>query len=109
MRKPKTAVGALKAAMRLIGNKKRWTTGNFAVNKHDVQVDPLKNTAIAWCALGSLQKVDGPREYDAKLFLEEAALKKYRTDPATINDILGHRAVMTMFRHAIKRAERAAR
>lgn len=107
-------VRLLKAARRLIGNKKRWTKGKSAADKKNYCVAPTSRKAVRWCAYGALLK------QKAALRLRENVLERAdsildaasqdlteRSNYVDVNDKLGRDRVLEVFDEAIKRAEAA--
>lgn len=87
------------AARALIADKERWTTGVWARDSKDVVCDPGDPRSARWCAHGALLAVASNTE---AAFL--ALTTAHNTDPARVNDILGHTAVLEMYDRAIERA-----
>ena len=128
----KLASEALTQAMNIIRDTRRWTQSELAVSQEISKVDgqtvvldtescetKAKN-AVAFCALGAVEFVNGPAQRRAVAFLREAGKKVCITEKEAlpddeagndhiffINDEVGHRATMRMFTLAIKAAKKA--
>lgn len=117
---------ALIAAKRIIQDERRWVTSELAVmqeldsreNGKLIVVDVVAcgtkaKNAVAFCALGALQFVNGPAQRKAIGFLREAGKKILGKDEVrnnsimSVNDELGHRDTMRMFTLAINAAKKA--
>lgn len=99
----------LQAARELLSDKARWTTGWFAHDKDNEEVDSGDPAAVCWCAFGAINKVAErfiERGEGANEFLERAALEIGGTpsNPARVNDRLGYEATLQMFDRAIELA-----
>ena len=127
VRSPRHALELARDLIRPINN---WTTGELARMRDpedpecfpSVQVKSPK--AVAFCALGALQRVNTRHQKRAQEFLERAAAAVFRpedsprdlenfppseTDIFDVNDELDHYNVLRMFRRAITLAKRAER
>jgi len=115
------ALETLEGARKLIRNPKRWVKNKYAVDKNGSPVKPTNKRAVAFCALGAVQHVDGPGEDLAIEILESAAreelislgeieddLNNQEPDEEmifSVNDEFGRYYVLSMFRRAIKIAK----
>lgn len=99
----------LRAARARIEDPKNFCTGNYATDSKGRTVRPTSRKAARWCAYGALRAeeavIDGP---ESKL-LDTASIDLFDcVSPATVNDKLGHAAVLQMFDAAIAAAEAEA-
>lgn len=118
----KTTLEILKEAYELIKDPARWAQTFDAKNAEGRAVDALDPEAIAWCAVGAMDKamgvcetlpdVDGwsalnkaARELFGDRLLVQGCAEPLVTSPATVNDYLGHDAVLQMYGTAIMRLE----
>jgi hypothetical protein len=121
----KKASEVLEAARKVIRSEKRWATGELAFtaefDEDDMNIVPCKTRAkqaMAFCALGAVQFVDGPAERSATAFLREAGKHiiygEDRSDIVAedhhifkVNDEMGHKPALKMFSLAIRAAKKA--
>ncbi len=99
----------LRAARARIEDPKRLSVGAYATDRRGRSVHPTSGAAACWCAYGALRaegaEIGGP---EADL-LEKASLKLFDyISPASVNDKLGHAAVLKMYDTAIAAAEAGA-
>lgn len=113
--KPKTIAGTLKQAFALLGkNGEHWTQSVYARSEDGRQVSVVSPEAVAWCAYGAIEKVDGRHEKAAIRVLAtvlrtEDDIKNGLNDEEVIttwNDDGDWDEVATMYRHAIAKAEK---
>lgn len=92
----------LVAARALISDPERWTTGVPARAEDGRMCDPDAPAAVRWCAMGALLAVgpieDSQHPYNA---LWGAAMTIYDTGVVTVNEDLGHAAVLRLYDYAI--------
>lgn len=112
----------IRARQRIL-NPKNWSRGAYARDRNDGILNAWDPTAVKWCAVGSLQKEAGKRDYfqtkdvdpaDKTKFLDayhpahaalERAAKRLQSTTGSItalNDGVGHAAVIKMYNLAIK-------
>lgn len=103
-----TTAEVLQKARDLIADEDRWTHGYYARDEEGFEVEPNEPGACQWCALGSIYHVLGAEvvyaeeEPDAVRALNATAAAGGSADnPAYINDINGHAAVLALFDKAI--------
>jgi hypothetical protein len=123
----RTAKGNLTAALAIISRKGRWVQGQFLVDCDGNRLGTARSAkAVAFCALGAIQFVNGPGEKEARRCLIQAATEMKREESPRlifelsegnifeINDegflsdegeINGLKNVQRMFRRAIEIAQ----
>ncbi len=104
------ALAALRAARELITPPERWTTGHLARNAQHYPVNDDDPTATCWCAIGAIRHVLGLTANQGMPSsvlwpINDAARARDHYSIATINDYLGHDAVLDAFDYAISRLE----
>lgn len=105
VRKPRSVRATLEAAYNIIRDKRRWIVDSYA---EDVGGDSLDSGAtpgaVRFCAIGALQRVDGPFENKAKDALSSSCVELYDDlGIASVNDGPdGRKRILKAFRHAIK-------
>jgi hypothetical protein len=120
MRLPKfklyrTAVQNLTAARNLIRN--HWAKNALAKDCNGKQCPVKSERAEAFCALGAVKRINGPGEKAAIKILRLAAKEELRARKKkffsfnnalifTVNDSIGKKAVLSMFRRAIAIAKK---
>ena len=85
---------ALCIARKLISNRLHWC-------KHDFHTTNMFGMH-QYCAVGALRQVGGG-DY-GRHFLEQAAYQMYGKPVLSVNDELGHRAMLKVYDHAIELA-----
>lgn len=112
----KDALTVLREARELISDPKRWTQNHFARDRRGEFISPIHPEAVCFCAGGALAKVDGTSFHNSEAHssaweaLRHASKSLFgNSDPADVNDELGHAAVLRMFDAAIASAEKEAR
>lgn len=97
----------LVAARALIADEKRWTQREFARDETGIPVDPVDDSACAWCALGALSRVlnCSPLGEDWSRVETLASVVTEDGLVVEVNDTDGHAAVLAMFDRAIEAAE----
>ena len=112
----KEAIEALKDARALIRKESHWAQHDLAVDDSGRSCGVKSKRAVAFCALGAVNRINGPAEKTASVFLREAAFSAmnrpegYRLtdgDIFAVNDDLGHSATLKMFTSAIQAAKKA--
>lgn len=107
-------IEAITEAGRLIANPAHWCQGALARTRSGIPVAPTSTRAKAWDSIGVIYKVARCRLSDPDsmsintvgpvLFaLEMAAGRLYRRGIVTVNDEMGHEAVMECMRLAYRR------
>jgi len=91
----------LQAAYDLIGDKRRWTQGQFARDVSGSSVPPNDPRAVCWCGGGAIMKVSRDNDM-AWTALQYACSFKYKENIVGVNDEQGYAAIRRMFRKAIK-------
>lgn len=108
-----SAAAILKSAKKLISDKSRWCTGQYAKNSNLDPVPVWSGAAVRFCAYGAVSRCAGQavgKSVYVNKLLHDAALREYGTDVITLNDgLLGHDAIMRVFDLAIEEAERHER
>lgn len=104
-----TDIEILIAARDLISNPARWTQNFLAKDEYEYHVDPLSPDAVCWCAFGAIEKVgDDWKSFllgkGASKFLVEASEELFRDGVSTVNDTLGHQAILAVYDRAIELA-----
>lgn len=96
------------AARKLLSSPSCWTQGEYARDEEGEERDPNDSDAICWCAMGAIGKINEELYYqwdkidiDNNL-LSKAAKELFDTDIVTVNDVLGHIAVLQMYDRAIE-------
>ena len=102
MAKPRSVKETLRAAHAIIKVKERWTRRQFAEDREGSPVRGTDPSAVKFCALGALQKVDGRFELRAVIKLEDVCKKLFKCCIPTVNDDFGRAAILKAFRVAIK-------
>ncbi len=102
-------VKVLVSALEMISDEKHWAKGVGAVDSTGAPVKTTDRRAVAWCAVGALDRAAGD---DSELFesclefLRKASLQLFRCDPAVINDRTNHGGLVEMYTRAIQLASR---
>lgn len=109
---------ALKDARELISDPINWTQEAFARDVRDIPVPTWGEHACSWCAIGALRKVCGNEISYINLLLNEDSplFLLHRESHArfgvrfiqTVNDRLGHEAVLEVFDAVIEGLEKQA-
>jgi len=118
---------ALKKALQILRRPGRWIIGNLAITYdegdtenigHSCDTKAEKKTAMAFCALGAVQFVNGPAQKSAEGFLREAGKTISNPDGFGMptdddifrtNDHMGFEKTIEMFKLAIKNARKAGK
>jgi len=99
----------LRAAQELIRDKSKWTRGAYGRDAAGESVDDVDSITAAesFCALGAVHFVSGDEVDEGPWFeaLRRAAIIAGESSVVSVNDVLGHDAVMKMFDRAIEIAE----
>lgn len=102
-------IKVLVSALEMISDEKHWAKGVGAVDSTGAPVKTTDQRAVAWCAVGALDRAAGT---DSELFesclqfLQKASLQLFRCDPAVINDRTNHGGLVEMYTRAIQLASR---
>jgi hypothetical protein len=106
----------LKAARERIRDPKHWTTKAMARDAngkhiaHPMSHRPIEwHNAVCWCGTGAIHMEADQRHerpWGAVLALEDAAFRLFNLATISVNDILGHEAIMRVFDDAIEAQER---
>jgi hypothetical protein len=102
-------VKVLVSALELISEEKHWAKGAGAVDGSGAPVKTSDRRAVAWCAVGALERAAGDDNelFESCLeFLQKASLQLFRCDPAVINDRTNHGGLVEMYTRAIQLASR---
>lgn len=91
-----TELEQLKATRALITDKAYFTTGARARNKDHIVCEADSPEARYWCVIGAWERETG---YDDDGVLDVLC----NCNPVIVNDEKGHKAVLKMLDHAIKR------
>ena len=80
-----------------------WCQGTYALTKDGLDANPTEDRADRFCAIGALLRANDKSEnyIKAELALRHAASKLFSKGPTSVNDQLGHEAVVAMFDEAI--------
>lgn len=111
MAKERTKLGTLKAALKLIESRRRWTQRTPAIDDRGAYVEANSKRAVAWCAQGACDHVGDERSADRAYWtLCDVALELYHEGSVILLNDMGdrptaHRKVKRVFREAIKREE----
>jgi hypothetical protein len=103
-------VKVLISALEMISDEKHWAKGVSAVDSTGAPVKATDQRAVAWCAIGALDRAAGNDNelFESCLqFLQKASLQLFRCDPAVINDRTNHGGLVEMYTRAIQLASRA--
>lgn len=92
------------AARELISDPAKWTTGYYARTANGQCTNSENPDAVCWCAFGALWKVSNSRSNSANL-LETAANHLFHEDVVTVNDVMGHEAILKVYDLAIEYAD----
>jgi hypothetical protein len=93
----------------MLADETQWAQGAGAVDRNGAPVRTNDRRAVAWCAVGALERAAG---HDEELFescleyLQKASLHLFRCDPAVINDNTTHNGLIEMYARAIQLANR---
>lgn len=90
-----------RAALALIEDPQRWTQGTFARAQDGTPVRTRFELAVQWCAEGACLLAT---KYDYAAHADELAIaahELFHRGPVSVNDQLGHAAVLSMFRRAM--------
>ena len=101
MGRPRSVLETLRAAYKYVANRKTWTTRTFARDKSGIGVSPHLKTAVKFCSLGALQKVDGPYQNAAEGRLYDAAQELFCSTVVYVNDRKGRKATLAMWKRAL--------
>lgn len=111
----KTAKDLLIAARALIEDPSRWTTHSYAKDRDGHSVAEFSGQACKWCAAGALSRAiydcEGKYEFDqteasngAWSAIHRASHLRFNHQSViTVNDQLGHEAVLQVYDDAIAR------
>ena len=105
-----TTLEILKEARRKIYRKKNWTTFAYAKDKNGEIINSTDPCAVCWCAIGAIHSaVPDNQAYDLEFirdYLYKAAYILYNDrSVTTVNDKLGHAAVLKVYAAAIEKAK----
>lgn len=108
-----STLDVLKAARELIADPARWQQGWFAADADGIGCRGNSEGAVSFCALGAIEHITGGNVWiddfttPAEAALLDAAERLYpdMSDPAAVNDELGHEAVLRVYDEAIRREE----
>lgn len=116
--KPLTIEQTLMLAQEKIRNPERWTVYSLAhsmpgvrsleeaLANNDYSLWPTNSAAVSWCAAGAILAVQNAPTYSMsgtfEVFeiLHRAASQLYKTDFVTVNNRIGHDAIMAVFDRA---------
>lgn len=105
---PQSVKQTLEAAASLIRERDKWTQGELARDDSNQYVDWDSARACCFCALGAILRVTPKHENrsEARQALAASchALYKIRSI-SSINDTLGHSAILKAYDHAINQAD----
>lgn len=99
-------------AAQRITDPNRWCQGALARDKNGAEISPRRRGAKSWDVLGAVFKAariepdaeDGPHCADVCACIDLAAQRLYKCPAETVNDVIGHRAVMDVLRLAWRMA-----
>lgn len=99
-------------AAQRIARPDRWCQGALARDKDGAEVSPRRRAAKQWDILGAVFKAarvepeaeDGPHCGDVCAHIDLAAQRLYKCPAETVNDVIGHHAVMDVLRLAWRTA-----
>lgn len=105
------ALTVLKAARLKIADREHWCRGDYAQNAAGIATDPNYRDADRFCALGACRWAGGVRaryyhndDVDRAIgFLGNEVPEG--TSVATVNDVMGHAAVLALFDRAIAKLD----
>lgn len=98
----KTALQLLEEGKATIQDPKRWTQGAFARDKENEKVSSHNPTAVCWCSLGALNRIEDSGEYRQAVRL---LCKAAGMEVADFNDSATHEEVIAMWDKAIELAK----
>jgi hypothetical protein len=109
MTEPKTALGVLVAARRLLARRERWIKGSFARTREGYRTSEFSESAVCFCALGAVNRcanLNSKLELDAK----RALYPVMSYDISGYNDAprRTHKQVLAAFDRAIVTLRKAA-
>ncbi|GEM_PF-1845427 len=102
-------VKILVRAFEMISDEKCWAQGASAIDRTGAPVRTNDRRAVAWCAVGALDRAAGDDDelFESCLrYLQKASLQLFQGDPAVINDNTDHVALVEMYTRAIQLANR---
>lgn len=88
-------------AFALINNPATWTTRHNAVDYNGEPVHYTSEEARKWCQFGALMRVSRQMSLPVSLLLftiVKKSIELYHCNPITVNDILGHDAIVRVWR-----------
>lgn len=93
-------------AKKLIATEQTWCQGLLAMNEYG-ETKPRAKDAIAWCAIGAVQKIS--RANKPLAYIDNIAEEQGWNSTDALNDETDHATVMWMFSKAIKEARKDER
>lgn len=99
----------LEQVRELLDERRRWTQGALARDSYGFPVSPYSKHAVQWCVTGAIRKIitrHPTLSYREGLTKPTCQLRQvYGRSPESVNDILGHGAVLKLLDYAIERSE----
>ena len=100
-----TTLEVLEEARRKIYHKKNWTTGVYARNINGILCTVHSENARSWCAQGAIMSLGNKCCKEASDILCKVGRNLYDHGIENINDIIGHAAVLRVYKVAIAEAK----
>lgn len=102
--KPTSVAETLRAARAVIEDRERWTQWAIARDSDHRAVDPQAPSAVRWCMLGAIRRVDGPFE-DSAIETLGSVIRDRDIEAFNDREERRHSAVLDAFSRAIAKAE----
>ena len=90
-------------AWELINDRSKWTQNANARDDHGGTCYPLEEDACQWCISGAITKVYGPYTAEGEAAMEklrDVCESRHGMGPITVNDTLGHKAILECAKEA---------
>jgi hypothetical protein len=94
----------LKKAKEKILDPSHWCSGVYAEDNAGNSIDVKSPKATRWCAYGAIDSMDVVDTY-ADRILSNSSIRLYHMELASVNDSLGHEAVIKIYDAAIATAK----
>jgi hypothetical protein len=85
----------LTAVRELLSSRERWTQGCMARNQSSLPVEPLDPSAVCWCLVGAMYKVNSNLPLLDRYKVVDALYKKTDRGLMSINDAWSHPEVLS--------------
>ena len=104
----------LLAAKAVIEDPQHWTHRYYATDDQGIEIDPTNQRACRWCATGAIMKglpqwswINSFKESDAAKLLDGVSKYLFSVGLISVNDKIGHEAVMAVYDESIAQAKAA--